>query len=135
LPPLGATAPVERRSNDLSRASLFGSAPTRALARVGDARPPRLGLMSRIFLLRRRRITIPREIGDLVLGLHPPPLVVVPARKGGVGKTVTAGAVAQVIGYALGDTTGSAAIVDQNIGNPDQWGRLALPSSAGTVRQ
>ncbi|HXM54008.1 MAG TPA: hypothetical protein VOB72_01365 [Candidatus Dormibacteraeota bacterium] len=128
--------PVERRSNELSRASLFavGGAETRALARLGDVPPPRLGLLSRL-LARRRRFTIPREIGDLVLGMHPPPLVVVPARKGGVGKTVTAGAVAQVIGYALGDTTGSAAIVDQNIGNPDQWGRLDIPSSAGTVRQ
>jgi cellulose biosynthesis protein BcsQ len=137
LPPLGA-GPVEageRRSNDLSRASLFAGAETRALARLTDVPPPeRRGLFSRIFI-RRRRISIPREIGDLVLGLHPAPLVVVPARKGGVGKTVTAGAVAQVIGYALGDTTGSAAIVDQNIGNPDQWGRLDIPSTAGTVRQ
>ena len=134
-PPAGADArPNDRRPNELSRASLFAAGETRALARLGDVRPLRPGLLSRIFL-RRRRITIPREIGDLVLGIHPPPLVVVPARKGGVGKTVTAGAVAQVIGYALGDTTGSAAIVDQNIGNPDQWGRLDIPSSAGTVRQ
>ena len=125
--------PAERRSNELSRASLFaGAEATRALARVGDV--PRLSLFRRIFV-RPRRMAIPREIGDLVLGLHPAPLVVVPARKGGVGKTVTAGAVAQVVGYALGDTTGSAAIVDQNIGNPDQWGRLDIPTSAGTVRQ
>jgi len=123
---------LERRSDDLNRASLFSAAETR-LATVTEPR-----LRRRIFgrlLVRRRRIAIPREIGDLVLGMHPPPLVVVPARKGGVGKTVTAGAVAQVIGYALGDTTGSAAIVDQNIGNPDQWGRLDIPASAGTVRQ
>jgi cellulose biosynthesis protein BcsQ len=137
LPPLGV-GPAdggERRAGDLSRASLFAGAETKALARLSDIPPPeRRGLLSRIFV-RRRRISIPREIGDLVLGLHPTPLVVVPARKGGVGKTVTAGAVAQVIGYALGDTTGSAAIVDQNIGNPDQWGRLDIPSTAGTVRQ
>jgi cellulose biosynthesis protein BcsQ len=133
LAPLADTTVTDRRIHELSRASLFGG---------GDSRPAggpaasgsRLGAVGRLFV-RRRSITIPREIGDLVLGLHPPPLVVVPARKGGVGKTVTAGAVAQVIGYALGDTTGSAAIVDQNIGNPDQWGRLDIPTSAGTVRQ
>jgi cellulose biosynthesis protein BcsQ len=131
---MGPEQEPERRPNELSRATLFAARETRALARIGDVRPPRQSLFSRIFV-RRRRMAIPREIGDLVLGLHPPPLVVVPARKGGVGKTVTAGAVAQVIGYALGDTTGSAAIVDQNIGNPDQWGRLDIPASAGTVRQ
>jgi len=128
-----APLPPERRGDELSRASLFADGTARAAAAATEARP-RLGIVSRL-LVRRRRIVIPREIGDLVLGLHPPPLVVVPARKGGVGKTVTAGAVAQVIGYALGDTTGSAAIVDQNIGNPDQWGRLDIPATAGTVRQ
>jgi cellulose biosynthesis protein BcsQ len=128
VPPLAA---AERRPDDLSRANLFAGD---AHAGAGDEERPRFGLLGRL-LVRRPRISIPREIGDLVLGLHPPPLVVVPARKGGVGKTVTAGAVAQVIGYALGDTTGSAAIVDQNIGNPDQWGRLDIPSGAGTVRQ
>ncbi len=141
---LSAVGPLaaEGGSDELSRASLFG-APATGLSRVypGQRLPagpvearPRFGFLTRLFL-GRDRITIPREIGDLVLGLHPPPLIVVPARKGGVGKTVTAGAVAQVIGYALGDTTGSAAIVDQNIGNPDQWGRLDIPASSGTVRQ
>jgi cellulose biosynthesis protein BcsQ len=127
-----APLPPERRGDELSRASLFTDGAGRA-AIATEARP-RFGLVGRL-LVRRHRIAIPREIGDLVLGMHPPPLVVVPARKGGVGKTVTAGAVAQVIGYALGDTTGSAAIVDQNIGNPDQWGRLDIPATAGTVRQ
>jgi cellulose biosynthesis protein BcsQ len=130
LSALGPLPPPERRADELSRASLFTDG-----ARGGaSGSRPRFGLVGRL-LVRRRRIAVPREIGDLVLGMHPPPLVVVPARKGGVGKTVTAGAVAQVIGYALGDTTGSAAIVDQNIGNPDQWGRLDIPATAGTVRQ
>jgi cellulose biosynthesis protein BcsQ len=93
-----------------------------------------LGAIARL-INRPRPIAVPREIGDLVLGLRRAPVVVVPARKGGVGKTVTAGAIAQVIGYAIGETTGTAAIVDQNIGNPDQWGRLDIPSSAATVRQ
>ena len=131
LPPLG-TVTDDRRHLELSRASLFSGGSGRAAAPAEGGH--RFGIIGRL-LARRRAIVIPREIGDLVLGLHPAPLVVVPARKGGVGKTVTAGAVAQVIGYALGDTTGSAAIVDQNIGNPDQWGRLDIPSSAGTVRQ
>lgn len=130
VPPLADTVRPDRRLSELSRASLFSDSGSGASSRVAS----RLGVVGRL-LVRRRTITIPREIGDLVLGLHPPPLIVVPARKGGVGKTVTAGAVAQVVGYALGDTTGSAAIVDQNIGNPDQWGRLDIPQSAGTVRQ
>jgi len=117
----------------LTRASLFDR---------GARRPPQdavgflnwLDAVTRLFS-RRRGFPIPREIGDMVLAMHPAPVVVVPGRKGGVGKTVTAGAIAQLVGYALGDTTGSAAIVDQNIGNPDQWGRLDIPSSAGTVRQ
>jgi cellulose biosynthesis protein BcsQ len=123
----------ERRHEELSRASLFAGGRSGAAGGRGES-APRLGIVGRLFA-RQRTIVIPHEIGDLVLGLHPAPLIVVPARKGGVGKTVTAGAVAQVVGYALGDTTGSAAIVDQNIGNPDQWGRLDIPPSAGTVRQ
>jgi cellulose biosynthesis protein BcsQ len=131
LSTVGPLPPPQRRPDELSRATLFADRHTGLSA----AEPGlRWGFVGRM-LVRRHRIVIPREIGDLVLGLHPPPLVVVPARKGGVGKTVTAGAVAQVIGYALGDTTGSAAIVDQNIGNPDQWGRLDIPATAGTVRQ
>jgi cellulose biosynthesis protein BcsQ len=132
LSTLGPLPAPERSADELSRASLFADGETH-VSIPAEVRP-RFGLLGRL-LARRHRIAIPREIGDLVLGMHPPPLVVVPARKGGVGKTVTAGAVAQVIGYALGDTTGSAAIVDQNIGNPDQWGRLDIPATAGTVRQ
>ena len=131
LSAVGPLAALDCGADELSRASLFGG----QRLPVGQVQArPRFGLVGRLFA-RRHRIAIPREIGDLVLGLHPPPLIVVPARKGGVGKTVTAGAVAQVVGYALGDTTGSAAIVDQNIGNPDQWGRMDIPASAGTVRQ
>jgi len=132
LSTVGPLPAPERRADELSRATLFADG--RARPQTPAEAVPRFGFLSRL-LVRRRGIVIPREIGDLVLGMHPPPLVVVPARKGGVGKTVTAGAVAQVIGYALGDTTGSAAIVDQNIGNPDQWGRLDIPATAGTVRQ
>src|SRR5262249_25029859 len=133
LAPLSAGPGAPRRTDDLSRASLFSSGDHRTSTGPPETGSP-FAYVGRLFV-RRHSFSIPHEIGDLVLGLHPPPLVVVPARKGGVGKTVTAGAVAQVIGYALGDTTGSAAIVDQNIGNPDQWGRLDIPSSAGTVRQ
>jgi cellulose biosynthesis protein BcsQ len=132
LSTIGPLAPLDRRGDELSRASLFTDGRGSSSASSEPGAP--FGFLGRL-LVRRHRIAIPREIGDLVLGMHPPPLVVVPARKGGVGKTVTAGAVAQVIGYALGDTTGSAAIVDQNIGNPDQWGRLDIPATAGTVRQ
>jgi hypothetical protein len=115
---------------ELSRASLLGDTP-----RAAGPIQLLLGAIAKLVSRPQRAITVPHQIGDLVLGLSPSPLVVVPARKGGVGKTVTAGAVAQVVGYAIGDTTGSAAIVDQNIGNPDQWGRLDVPASAATVRQ
>jgi cellulose biosynthesis protein BcsQ len=132
LSSVGPLPPPDGRADPLSRASLFSDHAGRGSASPEPGSP--FGFLGRL-LVRRHRIVIPREIGDLVLGMHPPPLVVVPARKGGVGKTVTAGAVAQVIGYSLGDTTGTAAIVDQNIGNPDQWGRLDIPATAGTVRQ
>ena len=141
---LAAVGPLEEEPEDagepasqLSRAGLFGGGreldmPSFARAEAERTAP---GLVSRLFGRRRRPFVVPREIGDVVLGLRPAPLVVVPARKGGVGKTVTAGAVAQVVGYALGETTGTVAVVDQNIGNPDQWGRLDVPAAAGTVRQ
>lgn len=101
---------------------------------AGPAAAPRRGLAGLFGGGRRRSLDIPREIGDLVLGLRPAPVIAVVSRAGGVGKTAVAAALAQIVGYSIGETTGSAAIVDQNIGNPDQWGRLDIPLRSATVR-
>lgn len=83
----------------------------------------------------RRAIEVPGEIGDLLLGTRPAPLVVVGSRKGGVGKTALSAGLAQVAGYSLDGRAGIAALVDQNINNADQWGRLMLPDGVTTVRE
>jgi cellulose biosynthesis protein BcsQ len=57
------------------------------------------------------------------------------SRKGGVGKTALSAGLAQVAGYSLDGRAGLAALVDQNINNADQWGRLMLPEGVTTVRQ
>ncbi|MGH7922628.1 MAG: ParA family protein, partial [Candidatus Dormibacteraceae bacterium] len=80
-------------------------------------------------------IEVPGEIGDLLLGTRPAPLVVVGSRKGGVGKTALSAGLAQVAGYSLDGRAGVAALVDQNINNADQWGRLMLPPGVTTVRE
>ncbi len=89
----------------------------------------------RLALGRRRAIQVPGEIGDLLLGTRPAPLVVVGSRKGGVGKTALSAGLAQVAGYSLDGRAGIAALVDQNINNADQWGRLRLPEGVTTVRE
>ena len=89
----------------------------------------------RLALGRQRPIQVPGEIGDLLLGTRPAPLVVVGSRKGGVGKTALSAGLAQVAGYSLDGRAGVAALVDQNINNADQWGRLRLPEGVTTVRE
>jgi hypothetical protein len=89
---------------------------------------------ARSLVARRRPIEVPTEIGDLLLGTGPSPLVVVGSRKGGVGKTALSAGLAQVCGYSLDGRAGVAALVDQNINNADQWGRLMVPDGVGTVR-
>jgi MinD-like ATPase involved in chromosome partitioning or flagellar assembly len=90
---------------------------------------------ARSIVTRRAPVEIPDYLGDLLLGTRPPPLVVVGSRKGGVGKTALSAGLAQVYGYALDGRAGVAALVDQNINNADQWGRLMVPANAGTVRE
>lgn len=121
----------------LSRASLFGADLPPGAVR-GTPAPRRAGssgvgaALSQL-LAAFRWPEIPHEVADLLLSLSPHALVAVVSRAGGVGKTAVAAAVAQVAGYALGETAGSAAVVDQNTGNPDQWGRMHIPEGAATV--
>jgi MinD-like ATPase involved in chromosome partitioning or flagellar assembly len=89
---------------------------------------------ARTMVSRRRPLIVPDEIGDLLIGTRPTPVVVVGSRKGGVGKTALSAGLAQVCGYGLDGRAGVAALVDQNINNADQWGRLMVASEARTVR-
>ena len=149
-PPAGPQPPLTRaqllRKAGAERASARGSGAEKASRggavadsiRAGGSAVPesaaRRGLAALLGLAGRRSIDVPREIGDVVLGLRPAPVVAVVSRAGGVGKTAVAAALAQIVGYSIGETTGTAAIVDQNIGNPDQWGRLDIPARSSTVR-
>ncbi len=104
-------------------------------AEIEDGGPRGFLQRIRLALGRQRPIQVPGEIGDLLLGTRPAPLVVVGSRKGGVGKTALAAGLAQVAGYSLDGRAGVAALVDQNINNADQWGRLRLPEGVTTVRE
>jgi MinD-like ATPase involved in chromosome partitioning or flagellar assembly len=57
------------------------------------------------------------------------------SRKGGVGKTASAAALAALLGEAVDEFGHTAALVDANIGNPDAWGRLEVRGEAITVRE
>ncbi|MDQ6900495.1 MAG: hypothetical protein M3072_13490 [Candidatus Dormibacteraeota bacterium] len=139
LGPQPFLAPEELETEPrLSRASLLGTgqpqvgAAGRPLTSI-TAKPTDVGVALSQLLAGPRWPEIPREVGALLLSLSPHAVVAVVSRAGGVGKTAIAAAVAQVAGYALGETTGSAAVVDQNTGNPDQWGRMHIPEGAATV--
>ncbi|HEX4216182.1 MAG TPA: hypothetical protein VIA06_22910 [Candidatus Dormibacteraeota bacterium] len=89
---------------------------------------------ARSIIARHREVAVPDEIGDLLLGVSPSPLVVVGSRKGGVGKTALSAGLAQVCGYSLDGKAGVAGLIDQNINNADQWGRVMVPEGTPTVR-
>lgn len=140
--PLAALAalkpvPLERPGRDRSVQHRRGRGPESAPdpPEEGEAGPRGFLGRLRLTLDRRRAIQVPGEIGDLLLGTRPAPLVVVGSRKGGVGKTAMSAGLAQVAGYALDGRAGVAALVDQNINNADQWGRLRLPEGVTTVRE
>jgi MinD-like ATPase involved in chromosome partitioning or flagellar assembly len=73
------------------------------------------------------------ELGQAVLA-RKPVVVAVVSRKGGVGKTASAAAIAAVLGEAVDPFGHTAALVDANIGNPDAWGRLDIRGESPTVR-
>jgi MinD-like ATPase involved in chromosome partitioning or flagellar assembly len=81
-----------------------------------------------------RRAPVSAELGKAVLACKPIVAAVV-SRKGGVGKTASAAAVAAILGEAVDPFGHTAALVDANIGNPDAWGRLDVSGEPTTMRE
>jgi MinD-like ATPase involved in chromosome partitioning or flagellar assembly len=75
------------------------------------------------------------ELGHTLVGRRPPLCISVVSRKGGVGKTASAAAIAAIFGEAVDSLGATACLVDANIGNPDAWGRLEIQGSAATMRE
>ena len=61
-------------------------------------------------------------------------ICVIGSRKGGVGKTSYAAAIAIQAGQLLDAVGHTACLVDANLANPDAWGEMSLPARAATVR-
>jgi MinD-like ATPase involved in chromosome partitioning or flagellar assembly len=76
---------------------------------------------------------VPEELTRLMLSHTTGRIVGVSSRAGGVGKTAVAAALGIIYGEAVQESGWCAAVVDQNIGNPDQWGRLTLNAEVPTV--
>lgn len=81
-----------------------------------------------------RRAPVSAELGQAVLACKPIVAAVV-SRKGGVGKTASAAAVAAILGEAVDPFGHTAALVDANIGNPDAWGRMDMSGEPTTMRE
>jgi MinD-like ATPase involved in chromosome partitioning or flagellar assembly len=86
-------------------------------------------------LHRRGPSEAPEELSTLALAHTHGKIVGVVSRAGGVGKTAVAAAVGIICGEAVHDSGGSAAVIDQNVDNPDQWGRLELDGRVRTVAE
>lgn len=123
--PTAAAVPVSRRE-------LLGAPSSTA----GSQQPPTSGrlrqLLGRVSM--RRPSPVDPDLGRAVLARKPVVIAVV-SRKGGVGKTASAAAIAAILGEALDPLGHTAALVDANIGNPDAWGRLDVHGEAATVRE
>ena len=121
----------------------LGQAPPRVPTTVSEPQAraasgsSRAGLDPRQFLDRLgqgRRASVDAELGQAVLACKPIVAAVV-SRKGGVGKTASAAAVAAILGEAVDPFGHTAALVDANIGNPDAWGRIDMSGEPTTVRE
>lgn len=116
-------APMSRRSmlREAARpappASRGGLGPRQILDRLGQG----------------RRAPVNAELGQAVLACKPIVAAVV-SRKGGVGKTASAAAVAAILGEAVDPFGHTAALIDANVGNPDAWGRLDVRGQPATMR-
>jgi cellulose biosynthesis protein BcsQ len=118
----------------LSREDVLGPSASRGGGGAGKAhRPVSLG---RLFdrLTQLRRPVLSEALGQAILDRKPLVAAVV-SRKGGVGKTASAAAVAALLGEAVDPFGHTAALVDANVGNPDAWGRLEVLGDALTVRE
>jgi MinD-like ATPase involved in chromosome partitioning or flagellar assembly len=111
-------AAVTRRPRPVRAAARAGIDPRQILDRLGHG----------------RRAPVGAELGQAVLACKPVVAAVV-SRKGGVGKTASAAAVAAILGEAVDPFGHTAALVDANVGNPDAWGRLDVRPEAATMRE
>jgi MinD-like ATPase involved in chromosome partitioning or flagellar assembly len=82
-----------------------------------------------------RSSVVPSELTTLALSHQTGKVIGVTSRAGGVGKTAIAAGIGIIYGEAVQDSGWAAAVVDQNIGNPDQWGRLAVTGAVRTVSE
>jgi len=123
-PPLGepqthiTTTVSEPQARAVSGSSRGSLDPRQFLDRLGQGRRPSVGA----------------ELGQAVLACKPIVAAVV-SRKGGVGKTASAAAVAAILGEAVDPFGHTAALVDANIGNPDAWGRIDMSGEPTTMRE
>ncbi len=132
-PPGAPPTPSYRDRGPSSRRSLLDDPQSRggrSQARPGSGLGPRQ-ILDR--LSQGRRVSVSPELGQAVLACKPL-LAAVVSRKGGVGKTASAAAVAAILGEAIDPFGHTAALVDANVGNPDAWGRLDVQGRATTMR-
>jgi len=138
--PPGPHGSFGRDAPTLSRRALLGEEQRNAVAVEQRPRPmlaaTRSAMDPRQILDRLgqgRRAPVSAELGQAVLACKPVVAAVV-SRKGGVGKTASAAAVAAILGEAVDQFGHTAALVDANIGNPDAWGRLDVRGDPPTMR-
>jgi MinD-like ATPase involved in chromosome partitioning or flagellar assembly len=129
-PPGGTPSPSSYRDRGPTPRRPFLDDPQprseRAQTRVGPDQPRnRLG--------QRRQELVGAELGQAVLACKPL-LAAVVSRKGGVGKTASAAAVAAILGEAVDCFGHTAALVDANLGDPEAWNRLEVRGKVTTMR-
>jgi MinD-like ATPase involved in chromosome partitioning or flagellar assembly len=134
--PYGADAQpaISRRTllaDEARSAAAVEQRPRPALVATRSAMDPRQ-ILDRIG--QGRRAPVSAELGQAVLACKPIVAAVV-SRKGGVGKTASAAAVAAILGEAVDPFGHTAALVDANVGNPDAWGRLDVQGDPPTMRE
>jgi len=95
----------------------------------------RLGAIQGVARRRLSRTATASDTGGLghLANSHRPIVVAFGSRKGGVGKTTSAAAVAAIVGEAFEGLPDTAALVDANVTNPDSWALNPGPGAA-TVR-
>jgi MinD-like ATPase involved in chromosome partitioning or flagellar assembly len=130
----GPLARAPDASKPLTRGEVLGPTGGPPSRRLGPARATTaIGqLFDRLGQLRRPALS--HQLGQAILARKPLVAAVV-SRKGGVGKTASAAALAALLGEAVDEFGHTAALVDANIGNPDAWGRLEARGEAITVRE